>query len=80
MGVSISSLFNYGDTEELKNEKYSNIFYSLNKISKTIDDTEETLNEIEILIKNIDFSVSDMEWDYYDAPMLENKELPIKII
>ena len=66
MGATISSIFNYGDMEESKNEKYSNIFNSLNKISKTIDDSEEML--------------SDMEWDYYDAPILEMKELPSEFI
>ena len=80
MGATISSIFNYGDMEESKNEKYSNIFNSLNKISKTIDDSEEMLNEIEDLMKNIDFSASDMEWDYYDAPILEMKELPSEFI
>lgn len=80
MGATISSIFFYGDTGESKNEKYSNIFYSLNKISKTIDDTEEMLNEIEVSMKNMDFSTSDMEWDYYNAPMLEIKELPIEFI
>ena len=52
MRATISSIFYYGDTEESKNEKYSNIFYSLNKISNTIDDTEEMINEIEESIKN----------------------------
>ncbi len=76
MGTIVSTIFYSEDpSEELEKRKtYNNIFDSLNKISNTLDETELMIKEIEESLKNPEVEV--MEWDYFDSPILENKNLP----
>ena len=78
MGGNISSFLFY---EEPKNtEYYDNIFNSLNKISKNLDDTENMIKEIDECIKNQPQLETTMEWDYYDLPVMETKNLSTNTI
>ena len=76
MGATISSILYLEDPSqnEKKQSSYNKIFYTLNKISNTLDETEDMVKEIQISLNNPDMDV--MEWDYFDTPILEYKNLP----
>ena len=76
MGTIVSSILYPEDpSEEIeKKNSYNKIFDSLNKISSTLDDTKQMIKDIEESLRNPEIEV--MEWDYFDTPILENKNLP----
>jgi|TARA_Y100000389_G_C17121503_1_gene345645 hypothetical protein len=75
MGTIVSSILYSEDPsqENIKKISYYKIFDTLNKISNTLDGTEEMIKEIEESLKNPQIDV--MEWDYYDSPILETKKI-----
>ena len=75
MGALVSTIFYEDPSQETeKKTAYSKIFDSLNNISNTLDETESMIREIEESLNN---PVTDvMEWDYFDTPILETKNMP----
>ena len=76
MGTIVSTILYSEDPSQdnIKKKSYNKILDTLNKISYTLDDTEDMIKEIEESLKNPQTDV--MEWDYYDTPILETKKIP----
>ena len=75
MGTIVSTIFYENPSQENeKKSSYNKIFNSLNEISKSLNETELMIIEIEESINNPITDV--MEWDYFDTPILETKNMP----
>ena len=75
MGVTFSSFFYFEESSDNQNKKetYNKICNSLDMISNTLEETDKMVKEIEYSLNNPEVDI--MEWDYYDTPILETKNI-----